>query len=214
MKYSLTILALGLFCFGCAPSDQFWKKPDIGRKFTSIDEAMKTPDAVRYLNLHDAGLSAFPDHILKLKNLERLSLRKNPVTSIPEGIGTLSALNWLDLGRTQLADLTPAVGRLKNLAYLYLNDNSITSLPEDLGNGGKLVYLNADRNQLKTLPASLGRMTSLKWLRLSGNQITALPADLGGLATNLRRLYLKGNPIPEPEKKRIKAALPRCEIFF
>jgi Leucine-rich repeat (LRR) protein len=57
-------------------------------------------------------------------------------------------------------------------------------------------------------------MTSLKWLRLNGNQITALPADLSGLAVNLSRLYLKGNPIPDPEKTRIKTALPKCEVIF
>ncbi len=214
MKHSLTIIALCLLGFGCAPSDQFWQKPDIGKEITSIEEALKAPDAVRYLNLNATSQKAFPDDILKLKNLERLSLRQNTITSLPEGIGTLPALKWMDLGSIGLTSLPPSVGSLQNLAHLYVNDNALTQLPEELGTCPKLEYLNADRNKLTTLPASIGKLSSLKWLRLNGNQLTALPSDLSGLATNLRRLYLKGNPIPDPEKARIKAALPNCEIIF
>ncbi len=214
MKQIVALFALCLVGFGCSPSDQFWKKPDIGKKITSIEEALKNPDSVRYLNLYDTSLQAFPPDILKLKNLERLSLRKNTITTLPDGIGSLSTLKWMDLGRTAMTDLNPAIGKLENLSFLYLNDNTIALLPESLGNCNKLEYLNADRNKLTALPASLGKMASLKWLRLNGNQITALPADLSGLAVNLNRLYLKGNPIPDPEKTRIKAALPKCEIIF
>lgn len=214
MKHGLVIIALFLSGFGCAPSDQFWKKPDIGKKVTSIEEALKAPDSVRYLNLYATSQKAFPDDILKLKNLERLSLRQNTIASLPEGIGTLPALKWMDLGRIGLTSLTPSVGSLQNLAHLYVNDNALTQLPEELGNCPKLEYLNADRNKLTTLPASIGKQSSLKWLRLNGNQLTALPSDLSGLAINLRRLYLKGNPIPDAEKARLKAALPNCDILF
>lgn len=214
MKHILTLVTLCLLGFGCSPSDQFWKKPDIGKKITSIEEALKSPDSVRYLNLYESNLQTFPDDILKLKNLERLSLRKNTITAIPDGIASLHAINWMDLGRCGLTDLNPALGKLEKLTFLYLNDNAITTIPDELGNCNRLQYLNADRNKLTTLPASLGRMSSLKWLRLNGNQITALPTDLSGLAANLQRLYLKGNPIPDPEKARIQAALPKCAVMF
>jgi Leucine-rich repeat (LRR) protein len=120
----------------------------------------------------------------------------------------------MDFGRTTLSTLSPSVGKLQNLTQLYLNDNVLAELPDELGNCNKLEYINADRNKLTALPASIGRMSSLKWLRLNNNQLASLPADLSGLATNLRRLYLKGNPLPDPEKARIKAALPKCEVIF
>lgn len=214
MKHLLAALTLCLFLTGCSPSDQFWKKPDIGVKITSLAEALRNPGAVRYLSLYDNHLESFPQDILKLPNLERLSLRQNAIPILPDDISSLSKLNWLDAGRCQLTDLTPSIGKLTNLSFLYLNDNQLAALPIALGDCAKLQYLNADRNKLTALPTSLGALSSLKWLRLNNNQITALPRDLSGLASSLRRLYLKGNPIPDSEKERIRQALPKCEVIF
>ena len=199
---------------GCSPSDQFWKKPDIGEKITTVADALKQPDAVRYLDLFNRGLPSFPVEILALKNIERLSLRRNTVVTLPDSLASLTTLKWLDLGETGLTQLPAAVGTLPNLAALYLNDNALTELPGSLGDLPRLEYLNADRNKLTAFPAALGKTGSLKWLRLNDNQLTALPGDLSGLARNLKRLYLRGNPLPEAEKTRIQQALPNCQVIF
>jgi Leucine-rich repeat (LRR) protein len=212
-RIALAIVAVGLIG-GCAPSDQFWKKPDIGARITTLEDALKQPETVRNLDLFNRQQPVFPADILKLKNLERLSLRKNTVVTVPEAIASLTALKWLDLGESGLTDLNPAVGSLPHLSMLYVNDNALTELPGALATLPGLQYLNADRNKLTTLPAALGKSESLKWLRLNDNQITALPGDLSGLARNLKRLYLRGNPIPDPEKARIKQALPNCQVMF
>jgi Leucine-rich repeat (LRR) protein len=206
-------MAAGLIS-GCSPSDQFWKKPDIGDKVTTLEEALKHPETVRNLDLFNRGLPGFAAEILTLKNLERLSLRKNTVVTVPDTITSLTALKWLDLGESRLTELNPAVGTLPALSALYLNDNALTVLPITLGDLSRLQYLNADRNKVTAIPASLGKSESLKWLRLNDNLITAMPDDLGGLAKNLRRLYLRGNPIPDAEKKRIQQALPNCQVIF
>lgn len=206
----LTALLVG----GCSPSDQFWKKPDVGEKITSLDTASKQAATVRNLDLYSKDLKGFPAQILTLKKLERLSLRKNAVVTVPDGVAALTTLCWLDLGQAGLTELNPAVGRLPALQMLYLNDNLLTTLPASLAGLTKLTYLNADRNKLTAVPNELGRLSSLKWLRLNGNQLTALPADLTGWSQNLKRLYLKGNPIPAPEQERIRKALPACDVYF
>ncbi len=214
MKRMLWTALTAILVGGCAPSDQFWKKPDVGEKITSLDAAAKQAATVRNLDLYLKNLQGFPPQILTLTNVERLGLRKNDVGTVPDGIASLTKLYWLDLGQTKLTELNPAIGRLSALQTAYLNDNLLTTLPASLGDLSKLTYLNADRNKLTSVPNELGRLSSLKWLRLNGNQLTALPADLTGWSQNLKRLYLKGNPIPEPEKDRLLKALPSCEIFF
>jgi Leucine-rich repeat (LRR) protein len=212
-RIAFGIIALALIG-GCSPRDQFWKKPDIGDKITTVEEALKQPDTLRNLDLFNRGLPAFPTEILGLKNLERLSLRRNTVVTVPDTLASLTRLKWLDLGECGLTQLTPALGTLPNLSALYVNDNALTELPGSLGDLSRLQYLNADRNALTAIPASLGKAGSLKWLRLNDNQIAALPGDLSGLAQNLKRLYLRGNPLPDSEKARIKQALPNCQVFF
>jgi leucine-rich repeat protein SHOC2 len=214
MRRSALFVLIAVLLNGCAPSDQFWKRPDVGQKITTIDDAMKQPGTVRNLDLFNRNLPAFPREVLKLPRLERLSLRRNTIGELPDAIGALSALTWLDLGECGLTTPPVAVGKLRNLAFLYLNDNALAELPAVVGDLSKLKYLNADRNRLAAIPASLCGLPELRWLRLNSNQITALPANLAPLSKNLQRLYLRDNPIPDPEKERIRKALPNCMVVF
>jgi len=199
---------------GCSPSDQFWKKPDVGEKFTVLDAALMQPAIVRNLDLYGRDLQGFPEQTFTLTNLERLGLRKNAIRTVPDGIAALTKVYFVDLGEAGLTNIPAAFGRLPALTTLYLNDNALTVIPAGLGDAAKLMYLNLDRNKLTALPPDLGKLSSLKWLRLNGNQLTALPSDVSGWTQNLKRLYLKGNPLPESEKDRIRKALPKCDVIF
>lgn len=214
VKTCICLALAAIVAGGCSPSDQFWKKPDFGEKVTTLDDATQKADAVRNLDLYSRDLKGFPDAILKLSNLERLGLRKNAIGTLPTGIAGLSKVYWLDLGQAGLTELNTAIGRMPALTTLYLNDNALTALPASMADLSKLAYLNADRNKLTSLPSDLGRLPALKWLRLNGNQLTALPSDLSGWSKSLKRLYLKGNPLSDAEKDRIRKALPECEVFF
>jgi leucine-rich repeat protein SHOC2 len=214
MKRMIWVGLSALLIGGCSPSDQFWTKPDVGEKVTSLDAAAKQAATVRNLDLYRQNLQGFPPQVLSLTALERLSLRRNAIGTVPAGITTLTKVTWLDLGQAGLTELNPAIGRMAALQTVYLNDNLLTSLPASLADLAALTYLNADRNKLTSLPNELGRLSSLKWLRLNGNQLTALPADLTGWSKSLKRLYLRGNPLPEPEKERIRKALPACDVIF
>jgi len=214
MLRTVFLLAIATLGGGCAPSDQFWKRPDIGERITTVEDALKQPEAVRNLDLFNRNLPAFPQDILTLPNLERLSLRRNTIGELPATIARLPHLKWLDLGESKLTNAPSALNELPDLSVLYLNDNQLSELPVALGGLTKLSYLNADRNQLTAIPTPLGRMPTLKWLRLNDNRIAALPDDLSGLSKGLQRLYLRGNPIPEAEKERIRKALPNCQVIF
>jgi Leucine-rich repeat (LRR) protein len=198
---------------GCSREDAT-PPPRDPRRATTMEEAMEAPDKVRDLDLYYRRLPAFPPDILKLRNLERLSVRTCKIGALPPEIGSFSNLASLDAGESSLTNLTPSVGRLANLRRLWLNDNQLAVVPPELGRLSQLTYLNLDRNQLTDLPDSLGKLPMLTWLRLNHNRLTSLPADLSGLAQNLKTLYLMGNPIPEHEQARIRKALPNCKVIF
>jgi Leucine-rich repeat (LRR) protein len=205
-------LAGSVLISGCSPDSA--PPPRNPQRATTMREAMEAPDQVLELDLYYRRLPAFPGDILKLGNLERLSVRTCKIGSFPDGIGTLSKLVSLDAGESSLTNITPAVGCLTNLCRVWLNDNQLTELPSELGQLSKLTYLNLDRNQLTALPDTIGRLANLTWLRVNHNRLTALPADLSGLAQNLKTLYLMGNPIPANEQTRIRNALPNCKVIF
>ncbi len=208
---SLVALLAMHFTGGCTPSSPPPRDP---QRAITMEEAMESPDKVRDLDLFYRRLPVFPVDILKLTNLEHLTLRTCTIGTLPEEIASLSKLTSLDMGQTSLTNLTSAVVRLPRLKKLWLNDNALVALPPDLGNLKQLVYLNLDRNQLTSLPDSTGTMTSLRWLRLNDNKLTALPRDLSGLAQNLETLYLMGNPLPDKERDRIRNLLPKCKVVF
>jgi internalin A len=122
------------------------------------------------IDLSGLNLSAVPDLIAQLTNLQALHLSKNQLGAIPDSI----------------AELT-------NLQFLYLHNNRITAIPDSLARLANLRTLFLDDNQLTTVPDSLARITQLGYLDLSNNQLTALPDSLQQL-TNLTHLFLHGNP--------------------
>ena len=213
-KKNLCLLLGALTLAACSPREHFWKKPDIGERQITLNAALTASPAARNLWLYDQALEQIDPRLWTLSSLERLSLRKNKLTAIPADIAALNRLVWVDLGENQLTDLTPAVCKLPVLTQLYLNDNAISNLPPDIASAKKLTYLNLDRNHLAALPAEITELPALKWLRLNGNQLTALPEKMDRLAPTLKRLQVRGNPLPEAEKDRIRKALPNCEVVF
>jgi Leucine-rich repeat (LRR) protein len=181
---------------------------------TTMEEAMKAPDKVLILDLFYRQLKTFPADILKLQNLQHLTLRTCPIGTVPDDIATLRRLTRLDLGNSSLTSLNPAITMLPRLERLWLNDNSLTNLPSHFERLAQLQYLNLDRNQLTHLPEGIGQLRSLRWLRVNDNQLTRLPSDLNGLAQNLEILYLVGNPLSMEERDRIRKTLPKCKVIY
>jgi Leucine-rich repeat (LRR) protein len=214
MLKTMCLLLGALMLAACSPRDHFWKKPDIGKRYVTLNEALAAAPPARNLWLYDQGQAQLDPQLWTLTTLERLSLRKNKLAALPAEIAALNRLVWVDLGENQIAELNPALCQLPALTELYLNDNTLTGLPPEIASAKKLTYLNLDRNQLTNLPPEIIELSSLKWLRLNGNKLTALPEKIDQLAPTLKRLHLKGNPLPDEEKERLRKALPGCEIVF
>ena len=155
-----------------------------------IEEARR--NNAESLNLSVKGLTALPESLGRLTQLQVLSLGGNRLTVLPESVGWLTQLQKLRLENNQLTVLPEWLGRLTQLRELNIQSNELTALPEWLGRLTQLQKLCVGKNQLTALPKSIGRLTQLRDLWLWGNQLTTLPERLGRL-TLLQILYLHSN---------------------
>jgi len=155
-----------------------------------IQKALKS--GATKLDLSSFGLTALPDSIAALTQLQVLSIGGNKLTGLPEFIAALTNLQTLDAWGNQLTALPESIGALTNLVALYGFGNKLTALPESIGVLTKLQQLHVWGNQLTALPESIAALTQLQWLGVSNNQLTALPESIAAL-TKLQSLDVSKN---------------------
>lgn len=98
-------------------------------------------------------------------------------------------------------ELTEFPDNLSDLVqYLDLSGNILREIPETVTLLHLLGSLNLARNRLTALPESLHNLDKLQRLDLSGNAFTSV-SDIASIShlTNLKTLYLGGNPISNLE---------------
>lgn len=163
---------------------------DTMQGYTSIQEALKNPDAVVKLVLRKQKFKTFPSEILMFKNLQYLDLSKNSIAELPDSIGKLKYLQYFICSKTGLEKIPGEIGQLSNLKYLNLNQNEIEYLPPQIGNLEKLEILDLWSNNFSEYPSSLASLTNLKVL------------DLRNILIN------------EERQKYIKSLLPKATIHM
>jgi len=146
------------------------------------------------LNLSRLKLTAIPDSLTRLANLQQLTLGENQITAIPESLAQLANLRELNLFRNQITTIPDSLAQLVNLQILFLTNNRITAIPDSLAQLSNLRELYLGVNQITAIPDSLAQLANLRELKLFSNQISAIPDSLAQLA-NLQVLYLANNQI-------------------
>lgn len=135
-------------------------------EITSLDSALKNPDAVVKLVLKKKHLKDFPAEIFKFKNLQYLDISKNSIKELPEGIGQLKNLQYLICSKTGLERIPKEIGQLKHLKYININQNELESLPPQFGSLESLEIADMWSNELADFPESMGQLKNLKVLDL------------------------------------------------
>ena len=93
-----------------------------------IEEAGRS--GAQKLDLSGLELTAFPQSLGQLTQLQLLDLSKNKLTVLPEALGQLTHLRSLDVSNNQLTVLPEALGQLTQLRSLVLIRSRLTALPE------------------------------------------------------------------------------------
>jgi len=120
MKKKTLLPALAMLIFSYA-----YAQPDV--TYTSIEEALKTPDQVYKLDLYFQELTSLPDEVGQFVNLKVLELSGNSLTSLPETFGQLEKLEWLSLKGNDISKLPESFKNLTNLKELSLVYTNIKS---------------------------------------------------------------------------------------
>lgn len=123
-----------------------------------------------------------------------LSVQYCALTALPESLGQLSNLQHVDVTGNQLTALPASLGSLIQLRKLYLDENQLTSLPESLGNLISLTHLDLRNNRLTSFPKSLSSLRRLAYLDLRANKLVSLPASIGDF-TKLVKLDVRWNKL-------------------
>ncbi len=131
-------------------------------QYTSLEEALLSPDSVYRLRLKGRLRQIPPEVFTSFPNLHELDLSKNRLKEIPPEIQLLKKLKKLVLFKNLLETLPAEIGALENLEELIINRNELVSLPEEIGQLKKLRYLDMWSNNITVLPRS---MTLLKALQ-------------------------------------------------
>ncbi len=167
--------------------------------FTSLDAALREPEAVLKLDLSDRGLVDFPPEILRLPNLRMLLLNHNRIAALRPELGRLARLSKIELNYNAFTAFPPEVLDLANLNELELSGNRIARLPSDLDRLAQLTELELLENQLVELPPAVSRLGHLEELKADHNRIAVLPPEIFSLPS-LQDLTFSNNlltSIPE-----------------
>lgn len=178
-----------LGCFSGGPVDCIALREEL----TSVPQAiLERASSVRILDLSNNRLSALPEWIAQLEQLEVLFLSNNHFSELPEVVGRVPSLRMIGMRDNQIdfvsADALPA-----RLEWLTLTNNHIAQLPPELGRLSRLRKLLLAGNRLQSLPDSLCESSSLELLRLSANRFESFPRWLWSLPS-LAWIALAGNP--------------------
>lgn len=180
-----------------------------GNRLVSIDEDILQLKRLSVLNISKNDITTITDKIDKLGFLEYFYAHQNKLSKLPEGLYELDFLKEVDVSNNQLSE----VGKFdsKQLERVQLSHNNLTELPS-FNRNRNLIELHASHNQLTEFPEKIS-LKQLEHLDLSFNQISKLPEDLS-VYKELKSLNLKGNPISEEERIRIREALFNVDLTF
>jgi Leucine-rich repeat (LRR) protein len=166
------------------------------------------------LSLGGLGLTALPERVRRLTDLEVLDIRRNHIVELPEwlqglrlreihwlGNGpvrippwlpNLRRLEFLNIGRAEGIQGLSILGEAKSLRQLWLEEMTVGEVPASLRGAAHLKKLYFIRTALTSLPDWIGEWTALETLDLDHNALTTLPATLSRLS-NLRTLLIQYN---------------------
>jgi Leucine-rich repeat (LRR) protein len=144
------------------------------RNLNEVPQEVFLTENLTSLSLFGNHLTALPDSITKLAELEVLYLGKNEFVTFPEQVCYLKNLKILSIAYNDLDSLPDCIGNLEKLEMLILNNNQIEFLPDSVSNLKNLMVLNLNRNNLRTLPNGIYELDSLQTLNLGVNNIDSL----------------------------------------
>ncbi len=168
----MLVFCLGIITFTFAQNTEVQSEKH-DSVFYSLETALKYPEQVYKLKLHNKKLAEIPQEIFNLKNLKVLDLSKNKIQEIPSAIAKLTQLEVLDLSKNKIETFNKEIGQLTNLKILRISRNNLVAIPAEIENLQKLEVLDLWDNDLVGFPDNISKLEMLKVFDLRGILIDA-----------------------------------------
>lgn len=166
------------------------------KEYTTMEDALKDPEKVEFLNLSRKNLKTLPDEMVTLNQLEIVWLEKNP------------ELDW-----SQACGILPRVPKLR---ALILSECALDSLPACIADIPGLNVLDLSGNPNLNWPqvfTVLARNPQLTALSLTNCNLTLLPAE-ALKASSIQKIFLMNNPISPENQQLLTRMLPNANLEF
>jgi Leucine-rich repeat (LRR) protein len=170
---------------------------------------------INSIDLTGCQLTTFPESILTLKSLTKLTMAANQLSSLPSTLSTdlpnLQVLNLIN-NKFQGNLFQPPLIYIREL---YLNNNSFTSL-NGIEEYKSLQQIEVDFNNISTIPVEIMKLsTTLRILSINYNRLIGIPYQMSNLRS-LQYLYIKRNDISQNELSRLFQLFQKTSIriFF
>ena len=167
-----------------------------GNQIKKIPESFANLTSLIELYLFDNQIQKVPEIIANLTNLKVLALQKNQIREIPKILSRLGDLTSLSFAENQIQTIPVEITTLACLKILVLYDNQIKEIPQEIANLTNLEKLFINKNLITEVPETLCDLINLTELYLHDNNIQKLPKIIENFSDNLKKLDLRGNPIP------------------
>jgi hypothetical protein len=184
-KKTLFFLFLSILSFPVFSQDEV-EKDSIAY---SMEEALRSPLAIKVLDLQKQKLKELDDRFDKLVNLHSLYLDKNKLESLPPSLASCKQLRYISFSNNHFQDFPDVICKLEQLRVIDFSTNEIAILPDCLKN---LIHLNT--------------------LLMVGNEVSKIPPSLKEL--KLVELDMRMIQMNEKEQQIIRALFPDATIKF
>lgn len=189
------------------------KRRFVGRvAYGSIEEAELNPQKVRLLYVYKADLRQYEGRLVQFERLESLNLSWCLNTELPEEILKLKNLEGLSVLNTPLKKFPVWLAGLPNLESLSIRGTDIRKIPTDIKLFSRLRQIDFGGNNLFSVPPEIGELRELRSLYLPDNPLSALPDEVLELP-KLRGLGLAGTNFSQAEVDKIRVRFPHATVW-
>ena len=177
--------------------------------YTSLEEALKNPEEVRWLEISNITPPEELARLAELPNLTVLSLRDAHFESLPPVLGSLSSLKVLDLGGNDFKELPLEISRLNNLEEIYLDNEMCLDFQQAflvLSQMPRLKRLHLENNPHANLELNLSCFKSLEEVYVDQNGTGTTNSNLGEEhpEIDLRLRSLQHSPLADAKSSRLR----------
>jgi Leucine-rich repeat (LRR) protein len=182
--------------------------------FTSMADALRTPDAVTSLLLARIPMDELPPELSQFPRLQTLLLHRNGFKRVGSALPKLRSLQAIYIGGSPELDFEALIAQLSSLPMLSgvgLDDNRMGRVPSNIRGLAACESLGLSSNDLQRLARQLAELPKLKKVDLYNNRLRSIPRQLLE-SRSLERIFVRECGLTHAELATLAQQWPRIDL--